>query len=208
LSIVQFWTSLHEGGHVLVDPVGLSPQDQRLAAAIKEIETQWRLELAYVAPSLLVPVAIWGVEQAYRACQYLVFRETEPQVVQAGMQTPCPLPPSPSVCYSADLGLRLLPDLFRQAKAASPDDPLVTSIRQLAQQWPLSSVGIPDVGEVNISAFIDDACLRRLYADRIIERADAPRLADARAAEGVREALGNYPQQAPALAAALATRSH
>jgi hypothetical protein len=46
------------------------------------------------------------------------------------------------------------------------------------------------VGEVDVGAFIENRCLRILYADRVLARKDWERLKDPRAAEAVAEAVG------------------
>jgi hypothetical protein len=67
-------------------------------------------------------------------------------------------------------------------------------------------VGAPLTEVGDVSPFIEHPSLRRLYADRIIERGDLTRLNDVSAAEAVREALGGYPEIASRpLAAALST---
>jgi hypothetical protein len=100
--------------------------------------------------------------------------------------------PSPEVCYSTDLALRVLPQLLALARGVALDDPLVIGLNTLAHDWPLSSVGVPEVTNVDESPFIDHPTLRRLYADRIIERRDVSRLTDPRVVAAVREALGAH----------------
>ena len=97
-----------------------------------------------------------------------MFREIEGKS-RAVLAVPCPEPPSPSVCYSADLSLRYLPDLLSLAKGIASDDPLVHGLHAICRSWPLSSVGVPDVGELDTGAFLSHPTLRRLYVDRIIE---------------------------------------
>ena len=86
------------------------------------------------------------------------------------------------------------------ARGISEDDPLVVELLKLCRDWPLSSVGARGVGEVDASAILAEPCLRRLYADRVVERGDASRLQDPRVAEAVREGVGGFPALAPALA--------
>jgi hypothetical protein len=93
--------------------------------------------------------------------------------------------------------------LIKLARGISEEDPLVTGMLALARTFPLSSVGVSGIDNVNIDAFIAHPSLRRLYADRIIERDDVSRLSHPAAREAVREALGAFPELAPKLAAAL-----
>jgi hypothetical protein len=195
VSLIEFWNCLHESGDLRVDAPGndqSAADEAALCAGIEQVEAHWRLELAGEPPALLLPVAVWATQTMYRACQFLVYREVDPQTVTAALAIASGLPSTtPDVCYSADLALRVLPDVLALAKAASPDDPLVTALREIARRWPLSSVGEPLAG-ADVSPFIDHRALRQLYADRIIARGDASRLDDPRVAQSVREALGAH----------------
>jgi hypothetical protein len=115
------------------------------------------------------------------------------------LAVPCPGNPSPSVCYSADLSLRHLPDLLSLARGIAADDPLVGGMTSLARAWPLSSVGVPGIEGVDASPFLPHPALRQLYVDRIIDRADGSRLADPAVREAVREAVGDFLNLAPKL---------
>jgi hypothetical protein len=207
MSIASFLNAIRDGNAAAVPP--RAPIDKRELAAGDVIETfdfVARTELAYDAPRLVPEVARWAAERLYRACQFLVYREVEADEVREGCAVPCPAVAavSPDVCYSADLILRYLPDVFALARGIAREDPLIDGLRSLARAWPLSSVGMPEVREVDVSAFIDHPGLRRLYADRIIERNDRSRLGDAAVATAVREAIGAHPELAPSIWAALA----
>jgi len=69
---------------------------------------------------------------------------------------------------------------------------------KIARAWPLSSVGVAGVSDVDVDPFIDHPSLRRLYADRIVERRDASRLGDPRVRAAVREAIGAHDELVPA----------
>jgi hypothetical protein len=208
MSIASFLTAIRDGNAAAVPP--RAPIDDReWRAASDVIETcdfVARTELAYHAPRLVPEVARWAAERLYGACQFLVYREVEADEVREGCAVPCLATGaiSPDVCYSADLVLRYLPDVFALAQGIAREDPLIDGLRNLAREWPLSSVGIPEVGEVDVSGFIRHPGLRRLYADRIIERNDRSRLGDAAVVAAVREAIGAYPGLAPSIWAALA----
>ena len=178
------------------------PRD--LGGAVRELDRLARPDLPFDPPPLAGSVGEWALLTVYRACQALVHRDIEPDAVRAALAVPCPVPPSPAVCYSADLALRVLPDLIGLARGVARDDPLVAALETLARAWPLSSVGVGGLGPVDVRAFVDDPCLRRLYADRIIERADASRVDHPAVRDAVRAALGAFPELAPRLAAAVA----
>jgi len=202
LSIEAFIHALQESGHVVVAPD--VPSDRAAAeASLRALDAQCRQDLPHEAPALSMPAALWAAGMMYRACQFLAYREIEPAVIQKDLADPCPEPLSPAVCYSVDLTMRVLPEVLALARGLSDDDPLIIELTKLAQGWPLSSVGIAKVGDVQIDAFIDDPCLRQLYVDRSIQRGDVSRLNDPRVASAAREALGAYHDLAPSIAKAL-----
>lgn len=205
MSITTFLSSIFEGDPAIVPP-GSAPIHEEHASAIdviKSIDFAARMELAATAPPLSIPAALWASERLYRACQFLVYREIEADVVRADCAISCPVAPSPSVCYSVDLVFRHLPDLFAMARGIARDDPLVEGLLEMARAWPLSSVGMADVSKADTRAFIEDVSLRRLYADRIIARNDLSRLEDPAARQSVREAIGAFPSLAPRIWAAV-----
>jgi hypothetical protein len=98
---------------------------------------------------------------------------------------------------------RHMPKLFQLARHLSNADPLVLQMKQVAAAWPLSSVGIAGLENVQVESFISHAGLSRLYADRIIAEADTSRLGDARVDELLRGDFGVNRELAPVLAAKL-----
>jgi hypothetical protein len=182
------------------------PNADEAVEALESLDRQARLELAFEGPGLDLRAATWAANQLYRTCQLLVFRDGEPGAIRQALSAAGPEPVTPEVVYSVDLTFRYLPDLMTLARAAASEgDPLVDTLLGLARAWPLSSVGMRDVGEVNVDAFRGHPALRQLYIDRIIARRDLSRLADPRVREAVREAIGLYPQLAPELAGAIHT---
>ncbi len=212
MSIESFLTAVRDGNPATVPPG--APVDGRDWAAAGEVigtmDFVARTEMAYEAPRFIAEVARWAAERLYRACQFLVYREVEAAEVRDGCAAPCPAPAAaagaiaPDMCYSADLVLRYLPDVFALARGVAREDPLIDGLQSLARAWPLSSVGMPDLGELDVTAFIRHPGLRRLYADRIIERNDRSRLGDPAVVAAVREAIGGFPALAPSICAALA----
>jgi hypothetical protein len=191
-----------------------------------------RLSLPGHAPTLSRPSAEWALHQFYRACSFLVHRSHAETELRHSLNVPAPESPSPAVCYSIDLVFRFLSDLHRLAQSISPNDPLLNIVETWGRDWPLSSVGMAfaapkesaeDSGEsgelppqtmspasedetglrFDLLPWWDDDCLRRLYVDRVLRRSDRSRLSDPRVATAVRSALGNYPELAPDISAAM-----
>jgi hypothetical protein len=199
LGLLQFWDELRESGHPIVERG--SPDDKDgLGAMVASADAAQRLELAYDTPQIVPAVTEWAITCLYQACQFLVYRDIEPEVISQAFNQPMPAASNVENCYSADLALCVLPELVKHARRLSEDDPLVSGLLRLAETWPLSSVGITGLGALNIDAFIGHPCLRRLYADRIILARDGSRLADPRAAAAVREAVGTYTDLMPGIA--------
>lgn len=201
MSALAFVSNILDSGRVRVPSARQAPEQFR--AAVRELDRLARAEMPCQAPELDPAAGEWALLAVYRACQALVYREIEPDAVRDALSRPCPRPPSHEVCYSVDLALRFLPELTGLARGIAEDDPLVEGLLALARAWPLSSVGVKGLGAVDVQPFLGHPGLRRLYADRVIERADLSRLCDPATRDAVREALGAFPHLAPAVARAL-----
>jgi hypothetical protein len=206
MSLASFLNSIQDGTPVKVPPGQVTdPADWAAVIGILEaMDAAGRAEIAHDAPPMVPEVALWAAERLYRACQFMVYRDVDADVVRASFAVPCPQPPSPAASYSADLVLRHLGEVYTLARGVAREDPLVDGLLNLGRAWPLSSVGMPGVGEVDVSAFVGHAGLLRLYADRIIERSDRSRLGDRAVVAALREALGAFPSLASEIWAAIA----
>jgi len=198
----SFLESLFTEGRVRVArPADVSEKelcelDQRLAT----FEAQYREELPGVPPPLVPEAARWGALMFFRACQFVAFRDLGAAEIDRTLGGACPGDDLPAVHYSVDLTFRYLPDLARLARNASQGDPLLAALARWADQWPLSSVGIAGARHAAVEAIAGHPCLLRLYVDRVISRRDTSRLADCRVRDGVREALGAFPELAAEMA--------
>jgi hypothetical protein len=201
MSAVDFVTALVEGGgRVRVGPGPLAVSE--LASAAATLDDAIRPTLAFDPPPLSMPAGEWAILVLHGACQALVYREIDASAVRGGLALACPVRPSPRACYSVDLAFQFLPELIALARGIAESDPLVEGLRTLAEAWPLSSVGVRGLREdLDVTPFIDDATLRRLYSDRIIERKDLARLKHPAAREAVREAFGVHRYLAKEVAA-------
>jgi hypothetical protein len=82
----------------------------------------------------------------------------------------------------------------------SNGDPLVQELKKLAAAWPLSSVGVSDLTDLNLDTFIGHPALGRLYADRVVAAAETSRLGDPRVDDLLRADLGIHRDLAPEIA--------
>jgi hypothetical protein len=201
--LAPFLQGLAQDGRAIIAGAIDSPsrrRDEEAVGLLQDIECKARSELAYEPPAFCPNSALWAATLFYQGCRFAVCRDIGEQEVVATLATPCPEHHSPATDWSVDLTFRHLPVLFRFARQLSSADPLVTSLRQLAAEWPLSSVGIAALGEVNIDSFISHPALRRLYADRIMAAADASRLGDPRVDDLLRADVGVHREMAGPLA--------
>jgi hypothetical protein len=203
MDLAVFLTQLATDGVAVVD----ASEDLQRSPGAMDIIRSWdaiqREEMAGAAPDLQPAAAEWAAAVLYRGCQALVCREMPPAEMQKMLRDPCPVEPAAGTDYTADLVFRFLPDLVALARRVSQNDPLVDELLALARAWPLSSVGIDGVGEVEAARVLSHPGLRQLYVDRIISTGDASRVRDDTVRAAVRTALGAFPELAPDLAPAL-----
>ena len=84
-----------------------------------------------------------------------------------------------------------------RAKAASRSDPLLNHIEKWAKEWPLSSVGIPNIVPESLDEILQNDSLRGLYIDRIIAKKDLSRLDHPQVQDAARAAYGIHHHLAP-----------
>ena len=201
MSAVDFVENLIESGRVAIGREECAPDD--LDAGMRRLHARQRGRLPRGCPDLEIQAGAWALGVLYRACQALVYRDIESETVKKWLREPCPRRADAAVHYSVDLSFRFLPDVLRLGRGIAVDDPLVTGVTELLAEWPLSSVGVKDLPVCEVDLLLHDPALRRLYIDRVIEKEDLARLADARVAEQVRAAIGVHRELAPRMAAEL-----
>lgn len=180
--------------------------NEATSAELLRLDQLARETLALDAPPFSAEVARWAAKLFYRLCQFSAYRDIGPEQIAAAIAQPAPENASPSAAWSADLTLRHLPKLHFYARHLSDGDPLLHAIEKVAAEWPLSSVGLPDLElSTNQHDWIDHPTLLRLYVDRITQTKDTSRLGDPRVVRKLKMDLGIHHDLAPELAAALST---
>lgn len=197
--VQRFVQELLAGGQIYVGtPQPMSDEDRRgLIDLLSRFEAEYRLSLPGKPPPLDTAAACWAAELLCRAASLVVYRDYNEQAIQKLLDMPPPDRRRADSHYAVDLTMRFLPELLKLSKSASTDDPLNGWFMKWAQDWPLSSVGIDSVGQVDAQPLRTSPSLLRLYADRIIAAKDHPRLDDPAVVELVRVSLGNYPELCP-----------
>ena len=205
MRLAAFSRALVEDGRLRID----SPDPSQVLdwTETDVILAEWnqanRLEFPGDAPPFDSIVARWAFESLYRACQFTIYRDADAKTIASALTTACPDAPTAAQHYTVELAFRFLPELYRLVRSKAEGDPLVETLRDWAERWPLSSVGMPGVNPTDVSAVSDHVGLLQLYVDRIVARRDVSRVEDPRVRAAVRSALGYFDELAPQLAAAI-----
>jgi hypothetical protein len=158
---------LHEGRAVLraVPAPEQGPGD--VAAVLREAYASHRLQLASPPVALDLETALAAGALAWYACWFLVSRAQPEADLEKLLVLPGP-PRSPAQHLSADLVLRLLPAVYRRARALDPADRLPALLADVFRRWPLSGV-LADVEEGPLTPldFGGHRGLLFLYAERL-----------------------------------------
>jgi hypothetical protein len=154
--------------------IGEPPSDRGEHEAEALLADAYRTHALTVAglPIPFDPAAAVAAGKAlYRAAWYLL--NANLPVEEAGLRMPAD-PHNPSQHLSADLALRLLPAVYRRARALRAGDPLTDCLADLLRRWPLSGV-LADVTDPPLTPldFGGHPGLRLLYAERLA-RHDKP----------------------------------
>ena len=192
---------LEEGVAVVSSSPAIPPTDAETERLLRQAHGTLSRSLAGHAPDLSLAAAVWATRILYQLARFVVCRDVPAEIIARALAERFPEPRSPAVDWSADIAFRLLPEIFRVARHLSNADPLVAEIKKIAGDWPLSSVGIPEVPALKLDSFVGHPALLQLYVDRILETGDASRLADERVRHAVRRTLGAHGQLCPAIAA-------
>lgn len=173
----QFVTDLLSTGRVRLQSDQEPTADECMAAVdqLLALEESYRADVPGTPPDVVRDAAEWALSAVYRLCQFHVYRHLRPEELESRFRDDSPECSSAAVHYSVDLTLRFLPDVAQLIRTTSPEDPLLGVVLRLAEPWPLSSVGIPDVEVGNVEPILADDCLRRMYVDRIIRSQDKTR---------------------------------
>lgn len=171
-----------------------SQEIEPLLPILRDLHKQAELAFPGAAPPLHPEAAAWAFATLYRACQCMVFRAIDEATILSDL---CAYggsePDSAAAAFSVDLAFQHLPEIYRLAKAASVNDPLVAKLETLAVQWPLSAVGVAGIACDLPEYLANHSGMRQYFTDRIIARGDYDRLNHPALIRCARQALGAYP---------------
>jgi hypothetical protein len=196
-SLASFVHALANDGRIVVSSEPIAAADESALSELVELNHRAQSELASEPPGLSTETALWAANLLYQICQFVVCRDIGEVQIAAAFANECPVARGPDTDWSADLLFRHLPGLIRLAQQLSNGDPLVQELKKVAATWPLSSVGVPELADLNLDTFVAHPALARLYADRIVAAADTSRLGDSRVDDLLRADLGIHRELAP-----------
>ena len=192
-TLSDFITNLLEKGEITVSNHLTPFSDMDLLDATNALRQMYErdaLDMPFSVPEFTESSAIWAATYLYRAVQCSLMRDIDEAQVK-GLLLSFPNEKNASIIYSADLMLRYLPDLWNLAKGLAPDDILVILLRQIAHEFPFSSIGIPLEGNADLDIILAQNSLKLAYIDRIILAKDFNRINDERLIILAKEILGN-----------------
>lgn len=196
MNLADFLAHLFVTGDVEVAP-DLQPfteEDlQQATAVLQDRYAHDALELPGKAPEFAADAALWAAQCIYRATQLVLLRALGEEQISL-LLADFPQKKTPQAVYSADLTLRHLPDLYNLAKGLSPEDVLVHRLRQLAETWPFSSVGMKTDKLPDETILLRHPALMQAYLDRIIAAKDTSRIHHPQIVAGIVAALGDHVQ--------------
>lgn len=197
--VAGFLEALMTTGELIVPPFAADSAqcDARSRTILFDRDAAIRADFGLDLPAFNSIAAEWAAVQLFQACQFLVCRDVPEATVTATLAKTCPFARDPATDYSVDLVFDFLPDLFAIAARLEPNDPLVTSLKRLAQEWPLSSVGITlDHLPAGLSFAVHPG-LMRLYADRVTEKNARDRLNSEQLCQQLRADAGIFSHLLP-----------
>jgi hypothetical protein len=159
---------LHDGKAVLrAPPESSAVQRNEATEILRSAFENYRLSVAGPSIDFDGETALATGELLQWACWYLLNRHEPATQLEARLSV-LRLPSSPAQHLSADLVLRLLPQVYRRARALAPADPLTAHLEKLLRQWPLTGV-LSDVadGPLTPLEFGQHPGLLLLYAERL-----------------------------------------
>lgn len=162
-----------------VDPTDAAaePDQPSLADALRAMDTAVRLDRPEELPRLDLQSAEWATRRLHAIC--LALQQEHENGAHLEEQAECPgSAEDPATHFSVDLALRHLRVVFARASTLADDDQQRLALLRLAHDWPLSSVGMSEVTEVNAAVILSHDGLRRTYVERILRLRDEHRRRD------------------------------
>lgn len=169
---LQMIQLLREEEAVVLYGFALEIDDQEAEQVVEYLKSSFeveRLAYPYQVPEFDPEAALWAAKLVYFACQFLLYRETADRDLKHYFFH-FPKERTPAAMLSADLTLRILPDLMDELRDIDSQDNLVSLLEEIVACWPYSAVRsllAPESMEFDV--LVASSCLHQLTMDRIIE---------------------------------------
>jgi len=168
-ALADFLESVLETGRAVFADAPFSPAAQD-PEAVKVLQRAFQTHRAGVAGPCIdfdAQTALAAACVLHQACWLLVSRRETYAEIEKLMVMPVS-PRTAAQHLSADLTLRLLPQVHRRARAHDPADVLSLRLTELLRQWPLSgALANIDEGPLTPLDFAGHPGLLMLYAERL-----------------------------------------
>jgi hypothetical protein len=139
------------------------------------LEDEYRNEKTgypYTPPEYDSEAALWAAKTLYTIAQLILYREHKETDI-ASLLPAYSEPITAGAILSADLCLRFLPQIKREARNIDPEDVLLPEINRILETWHYSGIGTDfDLEKVDYTTVLAEPCLTQLYADRIMLKKD------------------------------------
>jgi hypothetical protein len=162
---------LEQGIARLREPPQMAASEREaVLAALRDAFHDHILDIAGPSLTFSPAVALRAMQWTAWACWFLVHRGEPGRAVEDALAVFAPGNDAAEHA-TADVVLRLLPQVHRRARAASPRDPLTVRLEELLRRWPLSGV-LADIDEPPLTPVLlgGHPGLLLLYAERLAQR--------------------------------------
>ncbi|MFN0292524.1 hypothetical protein [Pedobacter helvus] len=192
-----FLIDIFQTGQVKMQREISEPDEETLRHSLALLSEYYRtdsLDMPFITPLFHADAALWAAKYIYRATQLILLRDIGEEQIKSLLVDELSAN-TPEEIYSADLMLRFLPDLFKLASGISPEDPLVSKLRETAKKWAFSSVGMDEIVVKAPAPVLANPTLRQAYIDRVICKKDFSRIHSEPEHTLLKQTLGIYSDQ-------------
>lgn len=166
------------------------PTDGEMAQTMRLLENADQIARQHapgVPPAFDPLSALWAARVLQFACVRLVDKIEVDIDLPDDLAQAEPDGTSATQHWSVDLVFRSWWDLVKRSTAENEDDPLNTTLLNIASRWPLAAVGTPAMPSSDrLAVVFGHPSLRQIYIDRVIQRVDREKAADSLVAEAIR----------------------
>ena len=170
------------------------PTDDEVSKTIQLLENADQIARQHAPadpPAFDRHAALWAARVMQFTCVRLVDKIEMDIELPEDLAKAEPDATSASHHWSVDLVLRSWWNLVKRSTADNQDDPLNTTLLNIASRWPLAAVGTTSpIASDRLLVVWGHPSLRHIYIDRVIQRADREKASELLVAEAIRRVEG------------------